>query len=51
MVKRTTSAMERPAILSPSDSGRRREPPQAGHGRSAMNASISTRASSDWVSR
>ena len=51
MVSRTTSAIDLPAILSPSDSRRSREPSHTGHGRSAMNASISRRASSDSVSR
>src|SRR3989454_1925272 len=51
IVKPTTSAIDRPPILRPSDSGRRRDPLQAGHGRSAMNGSISRRMSSDSVSR
>src|SRR5262245_14782428 len=51
IVKPTTSAIDRPPTLRPSDSGRRREPWQAGHGRSAMNGSISRRMSSESVSR
>src|SRR5262249_39207770 len=50
IVKPTTSAIDRPPTLRPSDSGRRREPWQAGHGRSAMNGSISRRMSSESVS-
>ncbi len=48
--KRTTSAIERPAILTESVSDRSREPPQVGQGRSVMKCSTSARASSEVVS-
>jgi hypothetical protein len=48
--KRTTSAMDRPAILTESVSGRSREPAQVGQSRSVMKSSTSRRVSSDAVS-
>ncbi len=50
MGNRTTSAMDRPAILTESVSDRSREPPQVGHARSVMKCSTSLRVSSETVS-